>query len=140
MYTSKYNFRDTEFMSANEKEKVLRDWKKFLQALLDNYESADAAFTKRLYKHLHLHCGYIAHYNINGFYRTYFSNPRDTLSFFKGWEEEIRCARDYEDINTAMREEFLKINDKLYKILQDEIRHRDFEEVKQTLAKRWGIR
>ena len=139
MYTSKYNFRDTEFMSANEKEKVLRDWKKFLQALLNNYESADAAFTKRLYDHLHLHCGYIAHYNINGFYQTYFSKPKDTLFFFKQWDDPVRCARDYDDINTAMQTEFLKLREKLYVKFMNMNKKEDILEAKRLLEK-WNIK
>ena len=36
---------------------------------------------KELYEFLHLHCGFIAHYDINGFKATY-KNPRDFAEVF----------------------------------------------------------
>lgn len=60
-------FEDVEFMSARDKQLVYKKWVSFVSGHF-KYSS----FSKRLYEHLHLHCGYIAHYNINGFYGTYF--------------------------------------------------------------------
>ena len=37
--------------------------------------------TKELYEFLHLHCGFIAHYDINGFKATY-KSPRDFAEVF----------------------------------------------------------
>ena len=72
----KYPFRDAEFMSAREKELALKAWVRFLKHGLRRED-----FTRRLYEHLHLHCGFIAHYNLLGFYTTYFENGADTVRF-----------------------------------------------------------
>jgi len=44
--------------------------------------------TKDLYNFFHLRCGFIAHYDINGFRNTY-SAPEDFLSFSKTLLEEL---------------------------------------------------
>lgn len=44
-------FTDVEFMTAREKELVLKSWRAFLKQGLQKQH-----FTKRLYEHLHLHC------------------------------------------------------------------------------------
>jgi len=45
---------------------------------------------KELYEFLHLHCGFIAHYDINGFKATY-RNPRDFAEvFIRHFEREHR--------------------------------------------------
>ncbi|MCX5653763.1 MAG: hypothetical protein NTY65_03820, partial [Planctomycetota bacterium] len=59
-------FTDAEFMTAGQKGLVLKDWERFLRHGL-----RQSHFTRRLYQHLHLHCGFIAHYNIHGFYAEY---------------------------------------------------------------------
>jgi len=66
-------FTDVQFMTVKEKELVLKNWKTFLQNGLKKEH-----FTKRLYDHLQLHCGFIACYNIHGFYATYFEAGQDT--------------------------------------------------------------
>jgi len=96
-------FTDVEFMTAREKELVLKNWRTFLQHGLKKEH-----FTKRLYEHLHLHCGFIAHYNIHGFYSTYFEAGQDTERFFEhfcGYTAANYGANcDYDDVNTAMRQ------------------------------------
>lgn len=61
-------FRDTEFMSASTKMKI---YKQFISFINNHFK--DTCFKKDLYEHLHSHCGFIAHYNINGFYAAYFA-------------------------------------------------------------------
>lgn len=94
-------FKDSEFMAAREKRLVLANWKTFLKHGLKQMH-----FTRRLYNHLHLHLGYIAHYNIQGFYATYFEHGADTIEFFKRFCDaaENSWAADYKDLNTAMLE------------------------------------
>lgn len=112
---------DTTYMTAQDKEKVLKQFEKFLQGGLER-----VAFTKQLYEHLHLHCSFIAHYNIEGFYNTYFNGDKEDFKRFcsnfiqdtgvydgiglKAYN--IGCY-DMEDINIAMGNVLLKYYDKL---------------------------
>ena len=64
------DFTSTRFMDSSEKLKVYKDFVKFL-----NNHFKRTTFSKRLYEYFHQHCGFIAHYNINGFYGEYFSTP-----------------------------------------------------------------
>ena len=104
---------DTQFMSAQEKEKVLRQWELFLKSGL-----ARGKFTKGLYHHLIQHCSFIAHYDIHGFYATYFESGDDIARFLSQFDERNAygtvipisveygmtywATGDYEDINKAM--------------------------------------
>ena len=63
----KVNFTDVKFMDSQEKSKVYKKWISFL-----NNHFSSKQFTKNLYSHLYTHCGYIAHYNLHGFYGNYF--------------------------------------------------------------------
>jgi hypothetical protein len=96
-------FTDAEFMTAREKELVLRNWERFLQHGLRVEH-----FTKRLYQHLHLHCGFIAHYNIHGFYSEYFQTGPDTERFFENFcsytAQNFGAYAEYDDLNRAMRD------------------------------------
>ena len=82
----KYEFSDAEFMSAREKELVLKAWVGFLRNGL-RWEG----FTRRLYEHLHLHCQFIAHYNRAGFYQTYFERGEDTVRFLSQFDRRGEC-------------------------------------------------
>lgn len=108
---------NTRFMSAKEKELVLKDWEGFLKSGL-----RQEAFTKRLYDHLIQHCSFIAHYNRGGFYDTYFTNGEDKARFLSQFDKTKALypgtypvsieygtdywatAPDYRDINQAMIE------------------------------------
>lgn len=63
-------FFDVNSMSKDDKNKVYKDFVKFL-----NNHFKRTAFSKNLYKYLHLKCNFIAHYNIDGFYGEYFGVP-----------------------------------------------------------------
>ena len=67
-------FKDSEFMTVRDKELVLAQWRRFVERGF-NFEH----FTDRLYKHLTLHCSFIAHFDRSGFYSTYFENPEATI-------------------------------------------------------------
>lgn len=72
-------FTDTEgrssrdnkpFTTSKEKMTVYKKWISFL-----NGHFKQSSLSKALYQQLHLHCRYIAHYDIHGFYQTYFEFP-----------------------------------------------------------------
>jgi hypothetical protein len=110
-----FTFTDAQFMSAKEKESVLRSWKRFVKALgnckFDKFSGGDYSefpedlrqpFSIRLYKHLSLHCGgFIAHYNIYGFLGARFGTPslaQETLKQMRDYP----TLPDYADIHKAM--------------------------------------
>jgi hypothetical protein len=95
-------FTDAEFMTAGQKGLVLKDWERFLRHGL-----RQSHFTRRLYQHLHLHCGFIAHYNIHGFYAEYFEAGQDIERFFEYFCSYSGCP-EYADLHRAMREAFDK--------------------------------
>lgn len=107
---AKFKMQDTKFLSAQEKDKVLRQWKLFLKSGLSKDK-----FTKALYNHLINHCSFIAHYDIHGFYSTYFEEGEDKVNFLSQFDNrngipmsvEYRMISwytgpDYNDINSAM--------------------------------------
>jgi hypothetical protein len=98
-------FTDAQFMTAHQKDVVLKDWERFLRHRLKKPH-----FTGSLYEHLHLHCGFIAHYNIQGFYSTYFEAGHDIERFFEHFcsytAQSVGAYAEYHDLHTAMREAF----------------------------------
>ncbi len=102
--------KDTKFMTAQEKEKVLRSWERFLKSGCSRTQ-----FTKPLYTHLIMHCSFIAHYNIQGFYSTYFEEGEDTVHFLSQFDNRNGIPKsveygmiywytdpDYNDLNSEM--------------------------------------
>jgi len=73
--------KDVKFMTAVEKEKVLRSWTRFLES-----GCLKPQFTRALYGHLINHCSFIAHYDIHGFYATYFEEGEDTAHFLSQFD------------------------------------------------------
>src|SRR5437870_3492541 len=101
-------FHDSEFLSARDKTLVLKAWVRFLKNGL-RFED----FSDRLYKHLTLHCSFIAHYNRAGFYAEYFDRGEDTARFLSQFDDRGECRSveyggswwfhgEYADINEAM--------------------------------------
>lgn len=115
-------FTDVEFMTAKEKELVLKNWRTFLKHGLKSQH-----FTKRLYEHLHLHCGYIAHYSRGGFYSTYFEAGQDTERFFEHFctytKANYGVNNDYDDLNTAMRQVYEEFKAKILTRAESDINH-----------------
>jgi len=111
-------FTDAEFMTGKDKELVLKNWNTFLK-----YGLKKEHFTKRLYEHLHLHSGYIAHFSRHGFYSTYFEAGQDILRFFDRFCN-YKVIADYEDLNTAMRQAYSKYKDAIKKQAEDDITDR----------------
>lgn len=107
------DFRDEQFMSAAEKEKVFRAWTRFLKG-----GCTKAQFTEALYHHLIQHCSFIAHYDRNGFYNVYFERiTSDLFRFFDQFDPDkpgisaeygsrdwLAPHRTGADVNQATRE------------------------------------
>ena len=115
-------FTDVEFMTAREKELVLKNWRSFLKCGLQKQH-----FTKRLYEHLHLHCGFIANFNVHMFHSTYFEAGQDTERFFEHFcnytAAECRANNDYDDVNTAMRQVYEEFKAEILSKAQTNIAH-----------------
>jgi len=115
-------FTDVQFMTAKEKGMVLKNWETFLKHGLKKQH-----FTKRLYEHLHLHCGFIAHLNVHGFYSTYFEAGQDTERFFEHFCTHTAANHgasiDYDDLNTAMRQVFDGFKAKILTKAEVDINH-----------------
>lgn len=120
------NFQTVEFMTAEEKEKVLKSWKRFIEN-----DFKEKFFTKRLYQHLTLHCSFIAHYDKAGFYSTYFTNPEDAVKFIRQFDKDLGyisaeygtdiwvSVGDFIDLNLAMCGEIEKVKKELYLRLRE---------------------
>jgi hypothetical protein len=138
---TKYKFRASEFMSAREKELVLRAWVRFLKNGLRLED-----FSDRLYKHLTLHCSFIAHYNRGTFYLTYFDKGEDTVRFLSQFDNRGDCQSveyggtvwklgEYEDLAKAMIEEASPYIPKLMEKALAEQRQSDLATAERLAAK-----
>lgn len=104
---------DVEFMTADEKRKVLKQWELFLQSGLKKEK-----FTKSLYTHLIMHCSFIAHYSIHGFYATYFENGDAIMIFLSQFDGRngIPKSVEYGMHYWYTREEHHDINSEMVRI------------------------
>lgn len=146
-------FTDTQFMSAAEKASVLKAWERFLKGGCKKEQ-----FTKALYHHLIQHCSFIAHYDIWGFYATYFENGDDTARFLSQFDiRNATCAEpsgdpifmpesieyggrnwslpDYRDINKAMVVVAAKYIPTLVGQANSKQKYEDIELAKRLLGK-----
>ena len=118
MKIEKTQFKDADFFKAEDKYKTT---KHFLRFVKNGFRQKD--FNKRIYEHLHLHCGFIAHYNINGFYEEYFNDGKGDLKRFAEhflnfesmpYESVYNGANvnyePYKDINTLFADILLENN------------------------------
>jgi len=104
--------QDSNFMTAEQKKRVLSQWDKFIKGGFGLH-----LFTDDLYQHLILHCGFIAHYNRLGFYSTYWDDTLVTFArqfhrilrpvpgMFLHWERFLRsfqCWHEWVDMGINM--------------------------------------
>ena len=104
---------DSRFMPAAVKRRVLKQWEVFLKS-----GCAREKFTKPLYEHLIQHCSFIAHYDIYGFYATYFENGDDTVRFLSQFDDSERIPKSIEYGMTywLTDEEYYDINSEMVRI------------------------
>jgi len=137
------SLHDSRFMLAEAKRKVLKQWEAFLKS---GY--AREKFTKPLYEHLIQHCSFIAHYDINGFYATYFESGDDTAHFLSQFDGSNGIPKsieygmtywftdpDYHDINSEMVRIAGKYIPVLVRQAKAQQRHNDIQVAKTLLAK-----
>lgn len=140
------DFSDEQFMSAKEKESVLRAWVRFLKN-----GCTWPNFTIALYHHLTLHCSFIAHYDRAGFYDYYFANPgRQTLRFLDqfnpakaGISAEIGMTYWLSgptgaDLNRAMRDMAAPYIARLQEQFRQRIKQKDLA-VANAIARNYGL-
>jgi hypothetical protein len=77
-------FSNVKFMSATDKEKILKAFNRFVKS-----DFAWSCFSKALYDHLYLHCGFIAHFNRLEFWNYYFQD------FFKTSESNDERFQEF---------------------------------------------
>ena len=104
--------KDEEFLSAKNKHLVLKDWIAFIK-----HGFGWNQFTKRLYSYLIAHAGFIAHYDVHGFFEEYFTTGADKIRFIEqfdrrkiknNWWYLFKTTGDYSDLNNAMIDELEK--------------------------------
>ena len=134
-------FKDSEFMTARDKELVLAQWKRFVERGF-SFEH----FTDRVYKHLSLHASFIAHFDRQGFFSTYFEDPETTITFLNQFDSDygFRSVEyestwwldgDYADINRAMCSVVEANKHRLYQELRRKVRGRDLAIASKLLEK-----
>ena len=134
---------DSKFMSVAEKTKVLKHWEMFLRGGLEK-----KYFTEALYKHLINHCSFIAHYDIHGFYATYFESGDDILHFLSQFDTRQGIPRsieygmtywltdeEYYDVNTEMCRITLRYIPVLELKAKNDQRHSDLARAELLLKK-----
>ena len=129
------NYTDAEFMSAKEKDQIYKHWSHFLVVLLVDVDKAFNHFSERLYKHLSLHCGFIAHYNRKGFFDTYFSGGIEEFNAFVKTIRENSWMKEYQDINKAMMNLLDEHLEKLERIFENRSFAKDLYELKNIMIR-----
>jgi hypothetical protein len=134
--------KDAKFMTAKEKESVLKQWISFVK---NGFKEKD--FTESLYKHLSLHCSFIAHYNRAGFYSTYFKRPETTAKFLSQFDKDkglvsveyggkywIRYP-EFDDLNIAMCDAIEPFKRAIYLECESREKQNDLSAAKSLLEK-----
>ena len=140
------HLHDTKFMSAAEKRKVLRHWELFLRGGLEK-----KYFTNALYHHLTQRCSFITHYDIHGFYATYFESGDDSLQFLSQFDTRNDIPKsieygmtywltddDYCDVNIEMCRTAWRYIPTLELKTKNDQRHIDLTHA-DLLLKKYGI-
>ena len=125
------NFNDSDFLTASEKEKIYSDLQKFIDSGFKRIK-----FTKALYKYLSLNFGFIAHYNIEGFFMARFIAPQGRINTYiqikdaSPWEFSKEPHRTG-DLNFAVRELVVKSE----KLFVESARKERMKDLKEEIQK-----
>lgn len=132
----KPKFKDVRFQTAEEKEKAYRTFQRIIDGRNINL------LDKNLYEHLHLHCGFIAHYDINGFKVEYSGTDgfkRFIDNFVLYGQREMMYSEDYNDING----ELIKYAKKHYQKIMEEINYINTQaeiKIMKAIAEKYGYK
>lgn len=88
--TEPIEFETVKWMTNTEKQKI---YIKFVSFLNNHFKRS--SWTENLYKHIHTHCDFIAHYDIQGFYHEYF----ETAATFHSDNSSPTFYAIYEEIH-----------------------------------------
>lgn len=146
-------FKSVQFMTAEEKELVYKQWKRFVERLAEDKGETITNkygnrmpllfkyFTDRLYKYLSLHCSFIAHNDSGGFFSTYFANPEDTIRFINQFDKDYDyqsieynmewVSGEYEDLNKEMCNVVEQHKSELYARLRAQVKADKLAEIKK---------
>jgi hypothetical protein len=105
-------FESVQYMSDLEKAKIYVAFVKFL----NNHFKA-TLWNKNLYEHFHQHCGFIAHYNIHGFYGEYFETAANFHFNVNGFSNPMHECAGNLNVKSALShgEQFYTIYEELNK-------------------------
>jgi len=105
-------FESVKYMTDLEKAKIYINFVKFL-----NNHFKYTLWKKNLYNHFYQHCGFIAHYNIHGFYGEYFETAANFHFNVNGFENPMyECAGNLNQKSSlSHREQFYAIYEELNK-------------------------
>lgn len=135
------NFKDEQFLSAVEKEKVLKHWLRFLKNGLRRED-----FTHRLYHFIYQSCDFIAHTDIHGFFEYFFERGDDQFVFLhqfdrakgcktaEGWGDYWRTG-SYSDLTNQMIDQAAKFLPVLYAQAKSAQRQSDLARAERLLAR-----
>ena len=134
--------KDAQFMTAKVKESVLRQWIRFVK---NGFKWSD--FSEALYKHLSLHCSFIAHYNRAGFFATYFERPETTARFLSQFDKDFGCRGvetggyywirypEFDDLNSAMCDAIEPYKRAIYLLCESKEKQIDLAAAKALMEK-----
>lgn len=129
-------YSDTKFTTAAEKERAFKTFKR----VIDKRDSS--LIDKNLYNHLHLHCGFIAHYDIHGFRNTYsgIEGFREFIEQFDSHRPQFNnwchwVYGDYRDVNQDMVDYVTARAAKIYAELDSAKREAEIALAQALLAK-----
>ncbi len=99
---------DSACTPADDKHRVLRDWRRFFRQGLQYRH-----LTRRLYEHLTRRCGFVVRRGRRGFYETYIEDPDGLFRFLDQFDRRVGCPSaetglsdwlegKYADVNNAM--------------------------------------
>jgi len=119
-------FKDVESMSAKDKQAFIKGWERFLKSGMKR-----TLFTDRIYTHLYLHCGFIAHYNLEQFYEVRIQDPKGRRETFFQLLNYLP-AQDYRDVHSEM-------GVIIQKYIKDILKQTDEQEIEEIQQERSSI-